>query len=71
MEALNEFFNAVDAEQKRVSEVLQMQTWNGMMKARKIYAAHFNTPVEHGMNVLYDIARVNVIRRNENREGLC
>ncbi len=70
-EELQTFFDAVVAEEHRIEKDLQMHTWAGMVTARNIFSAHFNRPVMHGDNVKYDLARVNVIRRNKGQEGLC
>lgn len=68
---LVEFFEAVTAEEDRVHETLQMNTGHGMTKARELFESHFNRKYHHGDNVKYDIARVNVILRNEGAMPLC
>lgn len=71
MDSLQEFFAAVQTEETRVKQVLKTHTLQGNIAARAIWEKHFEQTYVHGINTIYDIARVNVIHRAKGKALLC
>jgi ribosomal protein S17E len=66
---MNELMQQLPAEIKRVTEMTN--TFEGWRNVIAIYEKHFNEKYEHGDNVVYEVARVNILRKLRNAETLC
>ena len=66
---MKELMQQLPAEIKRVKEMTK--TLQGLQNIISIYEKQFNEKYDHGVNVVYEIARINVLRRLRNAETLC
>ena len=66
---MKELMQQLPAEIKRVKEMTN--TLQGMQNIIAIYEKQFNEKYEYGINVVYEIARVNILRKLRNAETLC
>lgn len=66
---MKELMQQLPAEIARVEEMTK--TLQGLQKIISIYEKQFNEKYEHGVNVVYEIARVNILRKFRNAETLC
>ena len=57
------------AEVARIKNITK--TLQGLQNIILIYEKQFNEKYEHGCNVVYEIARVNILRKLINEKPLC
>lgn len=67
---LQEFIGFCIDEEKQVKAVLKTNTMDGNLKAIAIWENHFEQKYIHGIDVVKDIARVNVLRQMKNQNPL-
>jgi len=57
------------------NEILRVKamtnTLQGLQKIISIYEKHFNIKYTHGVNVVYEVARVNILKRLKNEPIIC
>ena len=68
-ELMKELMQQLPAEIARVKSITN--TLQGLQKIISIYEKQFNEKYESGFNVVYEIARVNILRKLRNEETLC
>lgn len=51
---------------KKITNTLQ-----GLQNIISIYEKHFNEKYIHGVNVVYEVARVNILKKLKNEPTLC
>ena len=66
---MKELMQQLPAELKRVGAMTN--TLPGLQNIIKLYETQFNEKYEHGVNVVYEIARVNILRKLRNAEPIC
>lgn len=69
MNELMNLMSQIQTEMKRVKEITH--TLQGSQKLISIFENQFNRKYEHGDNLVYEVARVNVLRILDNLEPLC
>lgn len=57
------------------SETLRVQkmtnTLQGLQNIISIYEKQFNEKYKHGINIVYEVSRVNILKRLKNEPTLC
>jgi len=66
---MEELMQQLPVEMKRVKGMTS--TLDGLHNIIKLYETQFNEKYEHGVNVVYEIARVNILRRLRNEVPIC
>lgn len=66
---MEELMQQLPAEIARVKNMTK--TLQGLQNIILIYEKQFNEKYKHGCNVVYEIARVNILRKLRNEETLC
>lgn len=64
-----ELFQQLPHEIARVKKMAG--TLQGFQNLISIHEKHFNEKYQHGENICYNIARVNILRKADNKQTLC